>query len=376
MGVYDKFYNTVAKNAPAWMRERAQYMLFKLYDTLWTPVLQDVFPKTTAPLVNGKPASINTSIVFPFGAEVGSIGQYHDQEEIPKAETIAANKEEVQGRMTRVRGPNIDPTEFTNELRNGFLEKKNQAIVANSFKKISRLVEYELSKYVQLNEPSMRYFGNQYTFQSGRFKRFDAAIASGSEGWLGGTAWSDSGADILEDFNKIELYANDFGQTMKKAFVGPSTAFGLENNVGLYDIIKYHYDATKVPIATSIKGTVIQKVIGQFYKDNTGNAHRVGYPGIGDVRPIDRTTVRPIRMMTETISGATQEFALFVSEDIGNVISCAVHPKQTDVNVPYGHSWVDPASEIEMSYMSYGFTPYIEDASRMIMVRRTSVQLT
>ena len=61
MGIYDAILNGVFSNATAVMRKEAESMMFKVFDNIWQPVLQDIMPRSSAPpLYPGGPTpSIN-----------------------------------------------------------------------------------------------------------------------------------------------------------------------------------------------------------------------------------------------------------------------------------------------------------------------------
>jgi len=374
MGIYDKILNTAYSNQPDWMRTEASDTLFKAYDNLWKPVLQDIYPRTAAPGPenSGEPASVNTPFYLPNVADIQTMAGYYDFYEMPPPRGMAMDREKLQARLSKEWGPTYNPLEFKQDWRVGFLDRRNQLLSANAVKSISRLIEYELCAVSRGDENTLNRFGNQYAKTISRLKTFDALETTGIEAdYLGGKAWDDADANPMDDIVTINLYLNEMAsQELKMAFIGANTAAGLEKNTAVYELVKYHYDATRQPIAASIKGVTLQKVIGQTYKDAAISSTRVGYPGKGDVRFDNWTNRRKYKMMVSDDSGTGREWGLFVTGPVGNVFTAKTHPKHMNTNIPYVHEWKDPRTEWMFSELQLGFAPHVYDFAQMIVVQR------
>ncbi len=368
MGLYDQLLNLVYSNAPAYMRNEAVYDVFKVYDNIWSPVLQDIYPRTEAPSVGGKTVSVEDEFVVPNITDPQYMSRMMDRGERVPPRMVGTKKEVMQARLTKEWGPVSDPWEFENEFKAGFLAKRNQFLVQGAIRAIERRVEYELVGYSHAQASTINKFGNQYTESISRLQKFDASEGTDTEpDYLSGNEWNDvSNSTPMYDIQKMELYMNEMaGESIKTGFIGPTTAFSLEQNSGLKELLKYHYDLTATPLATTLAGVTFKKVIGQTYKEDSSNSGRVGSPGFGDVRTDNWTTRRKIKMMVDS---AGWEWGLFVPGNIGNVFTARTHPKQTNTGTPYGHSWQDPELEYVYSSIQFGFCPHVQDFSRMIIV--------
>jgi len=368
MGLYDQLLNLVYSNAPAYMRNEAVYDVFKMYDNVWQPVLQDIYPRTPAPMVGGKVVSVEDQFVIPNITDPQTMSQMMDRSERVPPRAIGSNKETMQARLTKEWGPVTDPFEFENEFKAGFLAKRNQILVQNAVRSVERRVEYELVGYSHGEQSTIDQYGDQYTKSISRLQKFDAAEAVSTEAdYLSGNAWNDpANATPMYDIQKMELYMNEMaGESIRTGYIGPTTSFSLEQNTGLKELLKYHYDLTATPLATSLAGVTFKKVIGQTFKDDSTNSARVGYPGMGDVRFDNWTTRRKTKMMVDSNGW---EWGLFVPGAIGNVFTARTNPKQTDSNTPYGHTWKDPQLEYVYSSVQFGFCPHVNDFARMIIV--------
>lgn len=376
-GLYDKLVNTSYSNMPKWMRVETVYNLFKVYDNIWRPVLQELYPRTAAPAANGQPVAVDTPFLIPNVADPQTMSRFYDYLEMPDHRQVAFGKEEMQARMAKEWGPTFNPLEYANEWRTGFLEKRNQMLVSNAVRSLERLVEYELVQYSRGDQTHMANYGNQYDKQSGRMKKFDCGESSTSgTTYLNGKQWDASGCNPMDDIVKMQLYFNEMaGEDFTMGFIGPSTAAALEKNQTIYDIVKYHYDATQKPIATSIKGITLKKVIGQTYKDLSSNSAKLGYPGLGDIRADDWTTRKKIKMMTHAVSGTTYEFGIFAAGPVGNTYMAKCHPEHKDVTVPFANEWDDNRTKWKFSEMALGFCPYVYDFSRIMIVDRMAEAL-
>ena len=375
MGLYDKLLNTIYSNAPPYMRNEAVYDVIKIYDQIWNPVLQELFPRTPGPKVGGKVVSVEDEFVFPYTTDPQYMSQMSDRSERVKPRAVGFEKEVMQARLTKEWGPVTDPFEFENEFKSGFLAKRNQLLTQGAVKAVERRVEYELVGYSHGDQSTIDRYGNQYTQTISRLKKFDASETTTSEpDYLSGHQWDDvENATPMYDLQKMELHMNEMaGEQIKRGYIGPTTAFSLEQNSGLKELLKYHYDLTATPLATSLAGVTFTKVIGQTYKDDSTNSARVGYPGMGDVRFDNWTTRRKIKMM---VDGDGDEWGIFVPGPIGNTYTARTHSDHTDTNVPYGHQWRDPELEYVYSSVQFGFCPHITDFARVIIVDKLATSI-
>ncbi|MHA1169934.1 MAG: hypothetical protein ACTSRU_19065 [Candidatus Hodarchaeales archaeon] len=375
MGLYDSLLNSIYSNAPAYMREEAVYDVIKIYDQIWNPILQEIFPRTPAPSVGGKTVSVEDEFVIPNTTDLQYMSQMMDRSERTTPRAVGFEKEVMQARLTKEWGPVTDPFEFENEFKAGFLAKRNQLLTQGAVKAIERRVEYELVGYSHGTQSTIERYGNQWTQSISRLKKFDASETVSSESdYLSGNSWDDAAnSKPMYDLQKIELHANEMaGESIKRGFIGASTAFSLEQNNGLKELLKYHYDLTATPLATSLGGITFTKVIGQTYKDDSTNSARVGYPGMGDVRKDNWTTRRKIKMMVDSDG---DEWGIFVPGPIGNLFTARTNPKQTNTDVPYGHTWDDAELEYVYSNVQFGFCPHVDDFARLIIVDKLSKAL-
>lgn len=377
MGRYDALLNSVYTNAPIWMRPEAYTDLFVIYDNTWKSPLTDLFPKTPAVRADGTVIekdtawTVNTSAdpqtMTPFGA---------DYFEMPRPRAVAFNREESQCRMIKEWGPVSHPLQFKEQFKAGFLDKAQQLLVTNAVRSMERNIEYTLCSYVRLVSGVVSRFGNQYTAQSGRSHYFDASeLDTGSAKYLEGKKWTNPAADLIGQLNTIDKYYSEFaGDEVKRAFIGINTAFGMETNTGLVELLKYHYDATQTKIATSIKGVKFQKVIGQTYKDDaTSNSGRIGYPGLGDVRPDSWAARKVNKMMTMTSGGASVEWALFANSTLGNLYTAKCMPDHTNTNAFYANEWEDARTKMMFSEMMFAYAPRVDDFAKVMVVEATAL---
>ena len=360
-GLYDKLFNTAFTNAPQWMREEAMLMLFKVYDNVWQPVIQDLYPRTSAPaLRNGAIPNVDTPFYIPNTADPQTMSRFYDYLEMPDRRSNANYKEEMQARMAKEWGPTIHPLEYKEEFKAGFLDKRNQILAQNAVRSISRLIEYTCVNYTRGVEATMINFGDQYAKQitdNTLLRSFDLTSD------LTGKAWDDADANPMDDIVDINLYLNEMaGGELKEIYLGANTAAGLEKCPAIYNLVKYHYDATKQPIAASIKGVTLKKVIGQTYKDDAVNSSRIGYPGMGDVRRDGWTTRRKFKMMVD----AGTELGFAVTGPLGNLFTAKCDPNHGDTNIPYVNEWTDARTKMVFSEVSLGFTPYVYSFANII----------
>ena len=206
-------------------------------------------------------------------------------------------------------------------------------------------------------------FSNQST---GRLARLDCTDATGQ---MTGVAWDDlSGANPIYDITRMNLLMNDMvGEDISYGFVGPSTAWALDNNERIAGVEKYHFDTTKTLIGKTIKNVTMKKVMGQTYKSNSADSGKIGYPGLGSY-DIDTWSDRKKIPMMRTDSG-TKEWALFCAGDVGNVLTARTHKDHTNTNTPYVHSWDEKEFGFTYSTLQLGFTPAVKDFGRMIVVK-------
>jgi hypothetical protein len=374
-GMYDKLVNTSYKNMPKWMRPQVSIELLRIYDNIWRPRMQELFPRAPAPSANGKPVSVDTPFFTSYGADPQTMSKFSDYFERPTARGVGYQKEEMQGRLMKEWGPTYNPLEYPNEWRNGFLDSRNQQLVQNAVRSMERKIEYELVNYALGDATFMNQFGNQYAKQINRMKKFDCrqTVTSATD-YLTGKGWDEANSTPVKDIAKMKLYYNKFAQEDPKfGMIGANTAYALEINAEIIDLVKWHYDVTQRPIGASIDGVTFQKIIGLTYKDSSANAGKLGYPGLGDIRPDDWSVRNQIDMMTNTVSGTKYEFGIFASGPVGNTFMCACHPKHENVNTPYSHEWEDPEFEFKFSQMSLGICPYVNDFAKIMPVMRLAV---
>ncbi len=376
MGRYDAMLNTLYSNEPIWMRKEAYTDLFITYDSIWKSVLTDLFPKTAAVTSDGHVVDKETAWTVNTVADPQSIADFYDYFELPRPRAVAFDREESQCRMIKEWGPVSHPLQFKEQFKAGFLDKAQQLLVTNAVKSMERNIEYILCSYVRMVPAVMNRFGNQYAKQAGRYKYFDASETNPASGqYLAGKKWTDTTGNLVEQLNKLDLYYSEFAQEeLTRAFVGNNTAYGMENNSGILELIKFHYDATQTKIATSIKGVKFQKVMGQTYKDSSLNAGRVGYPGMGDVRPDDWTSRKVQKMMTMTSGSDTVEWALFTNGTIGNLYTAKCMPEHTNSSAFYANEWEDPRTKMQFSEMMFCYAPRVDDFSKVMVVGATALK--
>ena len=366
MGVYDEYTNLLPNQAPAWVRTQAAIGLFKIYDKAWTPVMQDIFPKMQGPKVGGQTITVDDPFIIPIGADPQFISRFMDRFERNKEREWGIKNEIFWTRLIKEAGPTQDPTEFKNVFKSGFLDRKNQMLIQGAARAMSRKLEYELLGYGSGNAATIDYFSTQST---NRLKKVD--VTSGAVG-LTGVGWETTAtANPVFDITKLSLWIETMaGVEAKRGFIGPNTAFVLEHNKDIKDQIKYHVDATKTVIASTLKNITFKKVIAQTYKENpTANSERVGYPGFGDMREDNWAARNKIPMM-RTVSGAdTYEWAMFTSgEPVGVTMTSRTMEKHKNTNVPFPHSWKDPEFEIMYSNMQFAFCPIVQDFGKIVIM--------
>jgi len=368
-GLIDTFVNGIYTNAPAWAREEATYKFLKVFDNEWKPIMSDIMPRSAAPSANGEVVSVDSMFYTLFTTDPQIMSPMADRRERTKPFAGNINRQGYQARMTRQGGPTMDPNQFKNEFKSGILDKINAPIVDIAMKSIERRIEYTDLQYV---------FGNTTLIEehspgveTSRKKTFDAGITDATSAkYLSGAAWDNYGSDPMHDINKICLYGREMmGKDIKQGFIGPNTAFALENNTKILSQIQYHTDATNTVIANTLKGVTLKTVMGQSYKDSTTNAGKIGYPGLGNATPDNWTTRAKVDFMKHTTGGTSYEWALFVpGGSIGATFTAKTYPGQTDPNVPYFHTWKDPELEYVYSSLSLGFCPYVADFADVIIV--------
>lgn len=380
MGIYDRLLNGVASNATANMRQETESVLFKIYDNLWQPVLQEIMPRTTAPLVQGVVPSINDTWTLDTMVDPQTMAKASDMGERTRPRDIGFGDEIYQARMFHEDGPQSDPWRFEHELKSGFLSKRNQLLAMNAVRSISRRIEYELCGVVQGKQAFLDNYGDQYAKQitAGRQKIFDAdETTSTDDDYLTGKRLDDvDNVDVQDMIAKINLYMGEKYEDATNAYVGSNAAYYLGRNDKLKELKKWHYDMTMNPIGMTIDGVAFKKVKGQTYKDHSVNSSRVGYPGFGDMRADTWGTRTLKKMMVDT--GVTPdaggdaistEWAIFTAGQIGNTFTARTHPKHGDPNSPYAHSWKDNELEYMYSRLQLGICPAIYDFSTFVVVK-------
>jgi len=363
MGLYDDLLNKVFQNNPAFMRKEAETKLFNLYDDIWRPQLQDIYPRTVAEFSPGQTATLNDQVQVEFGANPQVMARKADRMERTRPRDWGTDKYSMQAALFHEDGPQEDPFMFETELKSGYLARGNQMRAKMAVQALERRMEYELVHYTKGTPSVMDSYGNQRQKVYSRFKTFDAAtdFATG--------AWSTTAtSDPIDDIAMMNLYMNKFGEDIKMGFVGPNTAYNLSKNKIVRELLKTHYDLLANPIATTIQGVTLKKVMGQTYKDDSLNANRVGYPGFGDIRFSSHTTDRMIKMMVD----AGQEWSIFVPGSIGSMNFVKTMKDHTSPQSPYVRSWEDKELGYVYSKLQIAMYPLVEDFAKIIKVTNMS----
>jgi len=360
IGIYNQLLNTVYANYLPRMRKEAEQDLFQFYDDLWRPHLQDIYPRSVATLSGGQVATLNDQVPVAFAADSQYMARKMDRGERTLPRGYGEDRMTMQGAMFKENGPTLDPFEFETETKPGLLARRNQTLVTNAIKAIERRIEFELVGYTKQTPALMNSYGNQLDKLGGRFKTFNTG---GTPGNLA-MPWDNAAADVIDDINFMNLHMNEMGEDIKMGFIGPATAYGIQKNAAIRDLIKYHFDLLAVPIATTIQGVTLKKVIGQTYKEDAVNANRIGYPGFGETRVDNYTTRRKIKMMVTS----DKEWGIFVPGPIGQTYAVKTHSKQGNAMVPYGHTWDDNELEYKYSSLQFGMFPFIDDPAKLIVV--------
>jgi hypothetical protein len=380
MGIYDRLLNGVPSNATANMRRETESVLFKVYDNLWQPVLQEIMPRTTAPLVQGAIPSINDTWTLDTMVDPQTMAKASDTGERTRPRDIGFGDEIYQARMFHEDGPQSDPWRFEHELKSGFLSKRNQLLAQNAIRSISRRIEYELTGYVQGQQAFLDNYGDQYAKQitAGRQKIFDADEQVATEpDYLTGDRLDDvATVDVQDIIQTINLYMSYKHEDATNAYIGSNSAYWMGKNPKLKELKKWHYDMTMTPIGLTVDQVLFKKIKGQTYKDHSVNSTRVGYPGFGHMTADTFTNQTLKRMMVDTGYSPSEgggnistEWAIFTSGNIGNIFTARTHPKHGDPNTPYAHSWKDPELEYMYSRLQLAICPAVYDFSTFCVVK-------
>ena len=361
MGIYDQALNTVYANYLPYMRIEAEETLFNFYDDLWRPQMMDLYPKTVATLSGGRVATVNDQVPIDFAADPQYMARMVDRGERLRARGLGQDRMVMQGRIAAEAGPNIDPFEFETEVRPGLLARRNQNLVTGAIKAVERRMEFELVGYTKQRPSVMNSYGNQLAKIGDMFKGFEANADFGKQ-------WDDPTADIIDNINFMNLHMNEMGEEIKMGYIGPSTAYSIGKNTVIRDLLKYHFDLLATPIATTIQGVTLKKVIGQTYKDDAVNSNRVGFPGFGDLRFDNLQTRRVTKMMVEDYAGTDKEWGVFVPGPIGQSYMVKTTSKHTNPMVPFGKTWEDNELEYIYSKIQIGMFPFIHDPKRVIIL--------
>jgi len=374
-GVLNTMLNTEFGNAPSWMREEAVYRAFKIYDRMWQPKINEVLPRTPAPLANGQVCSIEDEFFVPVVADPQIISRFYDDDEDVKPLGVGFKRERFQGRMTKQWMPPAKSEEFENQFKAGFLDMRNAFLTDVALKSVERRVELEGVNYVAMNATTIAQYSDQPTT---RGFTFDASEATSTEAdYLSGAAWDNWDADPMHDINKINRNMLKMcGKEVKRGFIGPNTSFGLRNNAKIKEQVKYFVDATQQVIGASILGVKMEVIAQMTSKDRTANSGKMGYPGLGDLQEDNWSDRNKFDFMTHVDSAVTYEYALFLPDGpIGNTFCLRTNKKHTDVTVPYGRTWMDPRTEKTYSNIQFGFAPSVEDFANVIKVNKIATHL-
>ena len=359
MGIYNQIVNSVTNNQDAWMRKEAMTRLIVEYDKLWRPFTEKLLPKETAPSDDGTVPNVDTAFRIPITADPGEMSPHGDYLEMSPSSRMAFTKERMHGKMLIQRGPTWNPLEFKDNFKNGYLDKRNQILATNSIKAMARAKEYWCTKYLYATAPVMNEYGNQYGMTKNRLMRIDCDAANSG---MAGIQWSEvATATPHKDIVSINSRLGEFGgNRLKKLFIGPRTQENLEKNTTIENGLKYIFDTIHNSIATSLKGVIIETVLGQTYKQFDSSASRIGAPGDGDIRydirDGDSLPTRRKKMMVDS----NGEFAIGVSDgDIGFTYTLKTHPDQQNTNSPYVNEWIEPRWKFKFSEMYQGYCPYV-----------------
>jgi hypothetical protein len=373
-GIFDKYLNGVYDNAPSWLRPEIELGMFKVYDQLFTPVLQEIFPRSIA--MNGSQvADVDTEFQVEFMVDPGIMAGFMDRREHVRPRAVSVGREKWRTRLVKEWGPTENPNVWQNHFKAGFLNKANAVLTEAVAKSINRKVEYEITRFAYGD--GIADWGSLPTDILARRKRLDASLAASATGaGLSGAMWNTVTSDPMDDIITMNQIMNEMEQgDIAKAFIGPNTAAALEKNARLLTVSQYHVDPTNTVIGKTVKGVTFKKVLGQHYKDVSTNSSKIHYPGKGDVRPDNWTTRTRVDMMVASGLQGNCEWGLFTpNKAVGNVLCSKVRVKQTDVMTPYAFSWQDQETEEIYTSLEFGFGVYAPDLASYLAVTNLSTQ--
>lgn len=367
-GLYTEYFNTVYTNYPPQMRKRAPSELIVAYDNIFKSAIDKVMPRKSGPSIEGgKTISVNTPFTIPITSDPQYMAPYADIDERPGRRAIAYRFESYQASLIMEDGPQFNPFEFTDELVPAFMDFNKQFLITSAVKSLNRRIEFDSMKFIHGNTVVHERFGQN--IQTGRKKTLNA---TGTE--LTGITWSAyQTADPLYDISQIKYYANEMDAgPIKFGFIGTKTMSSLEKNAVIKDLLKYTVDLTNTTIGASLAGVQFD-VINTTYKNANTSSLRPTSP-FGDVRETTWARDTRTRIMTEVEGTGTLEFGLFAPERVGNVMTARVHPDQGDSSAPYLHTWKDEEHSITKSRFSLGFTPFVDDWAKVIIVKALALR--
>jgi len=360
---------------------RERHMLsIRGYDWKFTPVLQDIFPKTPSPdggsnkfdwpiMVNPEPMAM----------------LFQQDEETPIMNAGGIDLETFSTRISKAAFQRRSD-EFRRDFKDNLISLKYQMLTKMIMESVNRRIEFELANYVYGNTYAIGQFSDQASnlgrflvadLEAGTFVDKDGSTVR--SGLLSGSRWdAHTTADPLRDIATIQRMHEDMmGSSLTKGFIGPESAMWLSLNRRVIEDLKYVLDTTKGVLGVAMHGINITKVVGQTYKDAPSNANAglLGMPGLGDV-DIDKWSDRnKVEIMVDgSPSAGCREWGLFTEDTIGRTFYGFVHTEHEaqsggNPTVPFTWTWREQDPFKVKTRVAIAFCPAVEDFAKYILVK-------
>jgi hypothetical protein len=335
-------------------------------------------PKVRGTKSDGSIPTVDDKLVADTMTYPQTMARPSDTFDRAKPRMVGRGDENYQARMFHEDGPVSDPWEYANEMKAGFLSRRNQMLAVNAVQSLSRRTEYELCGVVQGSQAFLDNYGDQYTKQitAGRQKIFDAdeQVTTEADYLTSYRADDVTNFNLLDVIAEINLYMGSKFEDANKAFVGANGSYYIRRNSKLQELAKIHMDLTANQLSNTIDNVLFKKIKGQTYKDDSVNSARVGYPGFGNMQA-DTWGSRTLKQMMVDVSvvlhdkTASTEWALFTAGDIGYTFTALTHPDHKDPTVPYVHTWDNRETGHMFSRLQQGICPIVNDFSNFVVVK-------
>lgn len=364
---------------PEAMRER-HLLNIRLYDWKFSPVLQEIFPKTPAP--DGGANKFD----WPIMVNPEPMAMLFQQDE--EAPVLNAGGIGLESFSTRISKSAFQrrSDEFRRDFKDNLISLKYQILAEMIMESVNRRVEFELANYLYGNTYAIGQFSEQASnlgrflvadLETGQF--LDYAGAKVRDNLLSGSRWdAHTTADPLRDIATIQRMHEDMmGSSLTKGFIGPETAMWLSLNEKVIEQLKYIRDTTDGILGTALHGINITKVIGQTYKEvpSAANAGVLGYPGLGDV-DIDKWTDRnKVEIMVDgSPSAGCREWGIFSEDTVGRTFYGFLHTEHEaqsrgDPTRPFTWTWREQDPFKVKTRVGIAFCPAVEDFAKYILVK-------